>query len=200
MGNARRYLDSEGGFTLVDIIAVVAITATVMAIATPPLLNMVDQYKLGSATREVERELQFARLKSVSTESPMRVRFNCPVAGQLRVVQLIGTPAVPDPTLDPDSYTDRCNEAIFPYKPTSAGSSRLTKPNNDGPLRYLDASVSVTTSQTLEFWPDGSAHAASGTTVPWPNIGAAGVTITLTRKGVTKNIVVNGLGKIQMDR
>jgi Tfp pilus assembly protein FimT len=191
---------NERGFSLIDMVATVAILGTVMAIATPPMLNMVDQYKLGSATRTVERELQFARLKAVSGQTWMRVRFNCPTAGQIRVVELVGTPAVPDPSKDADSYTDRCSETLFPYRPTGADQSRLTKPNNDGAIRYIDSSVSFSSAMTLEFWPDGSVHASNGATNPWPNIGGAGKTITLARKGVTKNIVVNGLGKIQMDR
>ncbi|HZR22534.1 MAG TPA: hypothetical protein VFA59_03035 [Vicinamibacterales bacterium] len=196
----RASLRSDAGFSLIDIVATVAITATVMAIATPPLVNMVDQYRLGNSLRTVERQMQFAKLKAVSSQSAMRLRFNCPVVGQIRVVELIGTPAVPDPVQDPDSYTTRCNETTYPYKPTGSDSSRLTKPNNDGPVALLDSSVTVTSSTTLEFWPDGSVHAANGGANPWPNIGTAGVTITLTRKGVSKNIVVNGLGKIQMDR
>jgi len=43
-------------------------------------------------------------------------------------------------------------------------------------------------------------HADTGVGNPWPSVGSAGVTISLTRKGKTKNIKVNGLGKILMDR
>jgi hypothetical protein len=38
------------------------------------------------AIRNVERELQFARLDSVSTNRPMRVRLDCPQVGQIRSV------------------------------------------------------------------------------------------------------------------
>lgn len=199
MPSRRVPFGAERGFSLIDMVAAVAVMATVMAIATPPMVNMADAYKLGTAARTIERELQFARLKAVSTESQMRVRFNCPTTNQIRVVELIGTIYVPDAN-DADSVTNRCSETAYPYKATGADTSRLTKPNNDGPLRYLDSSVTITASQTLEFWPDGSVHAANGATNPWPSIGSAGVTITVTRKGVSKNIVVNGLGKIQTDR
>ena len=127
----------------------------------------------------------------------MRVRFNCPTTGQLRVVELIGSPAVPDTA---DTATNRCSETTYPYSPTGADKSRLSRPNNDGPIRRLQEGTTITTSQTLEFWPDGSAHASSGGVNPWPNIGTTGVTITLTRKSKTKNIKVNGLGKILLDR
>src|SRR5581483_7584878 len=98
--------------------------------------------------RDVERELQFARLKAVTTNRPMRVRFDCPAPGQFRVVEVIGTPAAPDPN-DSDTFLNRCNETQFPYSPTGADQSRLTRPNNDGPIRRLDASTSFTSKQTL---------------------------------------------------
>ena len=192
-------LKDSTGFTLVDMVATIAILATVMAVSVPPLVSMVDGYRLGIATRAIERELQFAKLKAVSSASPMRVRFNCPVARQIRAVELIGTSAVPNAN-DADTYTDRCNETLYPYKATGSDTSRLTKPNNDGPVRILDNSVTITASKTIEFWPDGTAHVDNNAGNPWPGAGSPGVTITLTRKGVSKNIVVNGLGKIQMDR
>ena len=194
----NRFTDSRG-MTLVDMVATIAILGALLAVSVPPLVSMVDGYRLGMATRTVERELQFAKLKAVSAESPMRVRFNCPVAGQVRVVELIGTSAVPNAN-DADNYTDRCKESLYPYKATGSDTSRLTKPNNDGPVRILDSSVTITASKTIEFWPDGTAHVDANAGNPWPGAGSPGVTITLTRKGVTKNIVVNGLGKIQMDR
>lgn len=190
---------SELGFSLVEMIAALAIIATIAAVAAPPIQNFIDNYRLGMAERDVERELQFARLKSVATDQPMRVRFNCPATGSLRVVELIGTTSSPDST-DADSVTTRCDESAYPYRPTGADRSRLTRPNNDGAVRYMQPGVTVTASKTLEFWPDGTVHADAGTGNPWPSVGSTGVTITLARKGKTRNITVNGLGKIQMDR
>jgi hypothetical protein len=95
----------NAGFTLVDTLATIAIIATMAAIAAPQMIDGVDRMRLGMSARDVERELQFARLKSVSTNRPMRIRFNCPVAGQFRVVELIGTPRVP---LAADGAANRC--------------------------------------------------------------------------------------------
>jgi len=192
--------DSARGFSITDLLATMTIMATLTAIATPGIVNMVDQMRLGMAERDVERELQFARLKAVSVNRPMRVRFNCPKTGQFRALELIGTPALPDANdADTTANLSRCSEATYPYSPTGADQSRLTRPNSDGPVRYLQPLTTFSASQTLEFWPDGSVHANTGGN-PWPNIGSPGVTITLSRKGKTKNITVNGLGKILMDR
>ena len=75
----------------------------------------------------------------------------------------------------------------------------MTRPNNDGAVRTVYTGTAFTAKQTLEFWPNGTVHtacqAACGSAT---QIGT--VTLTLTRKGVSKNIMVNGLGKIKMDR
>jgi prepilin-type N-terminal cleavage/methylation domain-containing protein len=199
MKNVFRRFTGEVGFSLSELMMTVAVLATVAAIATPQIIDVVDSMRLGMAERDVERELQFARLKAVSANRPMRLRFDCPAAGQIRAVELIGTPKQPDAN-DADNVTARCSEATYPYSPTGSDKSRLTRPNNDGPVRYLQKGTTFTAKKTLEFWPDGSVHADAGTGNPWPNIGTAGVTISLSRKGKTKNITVNGLGKIKMDR
>ena len=195
MSTNRSRITSSDGFSLVDMLATVALIATVAAMATPGMIDGVDNMRLGMTVREVERELQTARLKSVSVNRPMRVRFNCPTAGQFRVVELIGTPRTP---LAADGATNRCDETIYPYRPTGADTSRLTRPNNDGPLRRLGPQASFTAFPTLEFWPDGSVHADAGTGDPWPTVANNGVTITVSRKGKNRNITVNSGGKIQL--
>ena len=191
----RGRVPGEAGFTMVDILATIAILATMAAIAAPQMVDGVDRMRLGMSARDVERELQFARLKSVATNTPMRIRFNCPVAGQFRVVELIGTPRVP---LAADTAANRCDESIYPYRPTGADANRLTRPNNDGALRRLQPLATFTAFPTLEFWPDGSVHADAATGNPWPPLTAAGATITLSRKGKTRNITVNAVGKIKL--
>jgi type II secretory pathway pseudopilin PulG len=185
----------NAGFSLIDLLATLAIFATLAAMATPQMFDGVDRMRLGMSAREVERELQFARLKAVSTNRPMRIRFNCPSAGQFRVVEVIGTPRVP---VAADSAANRCDETIYPYRPTGADINRLTRPNNDGAVKRLQPLATFTAFPTLEFWPDGSVHMDTGVGDPWPTLTAAGATVTLSRKGKTRNITVNALGKIQL--
>ena len=199
MKNEHRRLASAMGFSIIDTVATLAIIATVSAMATPQAINAVDSMRLGMALRDVERELQFARLKAVSTNRPMRVRFDCPSAGQLRVVEVIGTSAAPDAN-DADSVTNRCSETIYPYKPTGADQSRLTRPNNDGAIRTVYSGTTFTAKQTLEFWPNGTVHTACQAACDTSGTQIGTVTLTLSRKSKTKNITVNGLGKILLDR
>lgn len=195
----RNRLSDTLGISIIDMVMSMAVIATICSIAVPTVVDGLDSLRLGMALRDVERELQFARLKSVATNRPMRVRFDCPAAGQLRAVELIGTSAAPDAN-DADGVANRCSESAYPYSPTSAGKSRLTRPNNDGPIRMLQSETTFTAKQTLEFWPNGTVHTACQAACDTSATQVGTVTLTLSRKGKTKNITVNGLGKIQMDR
>lgn len=183
----------ESGFTLIDTMIVVAVFSVVMAAAVPVLMDVTGNMRLDQGAREVERELQTARLKAVTSNRPVRVRLNCPVNGEFRMVELIGTPASP---ATEDTATDRCQESAYPFP--AADVNPLTRPNHDGPVRRLHSTVAFGAAPTLEFWPDGSVHMQSGTTLPWPVVPTTGTAVTLTKGTTVRTITVNGLGKIQL--
>ena len=194
---ARRSVSarSAAGFTLIDVICTIAVLGILTGIAVPAFQNLTEGYKLGQTIREVERELQTARMKSVTSNRPIRVRFNCPAAGQYRAVELVGTPSVPAAA---DSAANRCQETTYP---TPGGDDNpLTRPNHDGPVRRLPTDITFSAANTLEFWPDGTVHEQQGATLPWPVVAAAGTSITLAKGAVTKRIDVNGVGKITLVR
>lgn len=192
MWNLHR-LRSARGFSLIDLLMTAALIGIIAGMAVPLTSGVAGSLKLTIAARDVERELQTARLKAVSTNRPMRVRFSCPATGQFRMVELVGTTAAPATA---DSAVNRCDLSQYPYP--APDRNVLTRPNNDGPVRSFDSSVTFSAVQTIEFWPDGTAHVDTGATNPWPQISTAGVTLTLTRQSVNKSITVNGLGKIQL--
>jgi Tfp pilus assembly protein FimT len=192
--NLRHRFGAVNGFTLIDVVTAAAVLSILSAMAVPLIRDVLDGMKLGNGARQVERELQTARLKAVSSNRPMRVRFNCPVAGQYRMVELVGTPSTPAAA---DSDGNRCKETLYPYP--AADREPVTLPNNDGPIRRLDAALSFgSATKALEFWPDGSVHQDNGAAGGWPVLTGTGTSITLIKGSSTKSITVNGIGKIQI--
>jgi prepilin-type N-terminal cleavage/methylation domain-containing protein len=176
---------SQRGFTLPELMLTVAVAGTIMAIAVPVMTDVSDSAKLGSATRELEREFQSARLKSVSSNRILRVRLNCPAAGYYRTVELVGTATV-------DNATNRCLQSAYPGG--DADNDVMTRPNYDGPIRTMPLGATVG-DEVLEFHPDGTARTVVSnvsTAITSP------ITVTVTRKSKTKSITINAAGKIQL--
>jgi len=183
----------SAGFTLIDTLVTVALICIISAITIPAIAGVLGSLRVGMGARDVERELQTARMLAVSTNRPIRVRFNCPTDGQYRLVELIGSPESPDSF---DNDRARCGDVAFPYP--APDNEPLTRPNLDGPVRRLPPGVSFALAQTIEFWPNGTARVDSGGGVPWPKIPAAGATVSVTKGAVTRSIEVSSLGKIRM--
>lgn len=190
---SNRHLSSAAGFTLIDMVVVVTLVCILGGMAIASMKDMSDSMRLGQGAREVERELQTARLKAVTSNRPVRVRFNCPSAGEYRMVELIGSTTVP---VAEDSAMDRCKASAYPYP--AADKNPMTLPNLDGPPRSLHASLKFGASKTLEFWPNGTVHADAGTAGAWPQLENTGTAITIVKGTTIKTITVNGLGKIQL--
>jgi type II secretory pathway pseudopilin PulG len=192
----RTHLRSDArGFTLVDIVATIAVLGVLLAVAVPSLIAGMEGLRLGQATREVEREIHMAKSRAVSKGRAIRIRFNCPGAREYRITEIIGTVSLPAAA---DSAPNRCDPMAYPFPP--ADYEPLTLPNLDGPVRRLPDEISFTAPQTIEFWPNGTAHYEAGAAVPWPLIPVAGIPIAITREDKTATIRVNGLGKINIEQ
>jgi prepilin-type N-terminal cleavage/methylation domain-containing protein len=175
---------NDRGFSLTELVFVVAMLGTLIAIGLPVMQDMTASIKLNEAARMVEREMQDARLKAVSSNRVIRVRLNCPGVGYIRSVEVLGTAA--------DSAANLCSAAAYPFPPTDT--DIMTRPNFDGPVRTIPNSASVT-SQVLQFSPDGTAVsviAGTPTTITTP------VSITITRQNKSKTVTVNNVGKVQL--
>src|SRR5437899_5980684 len=99
----KNIADDRSVFSFAEMQMTCAVIGIVAAMALPGIRNEVDRLKLGMATRDVQSELQTARLKAVSSNTYMRVRFDCPAAGQVRAVERIGTPFAADARDDLDA-------------------------------------------------------------------------------------------------
>jgi Tfp pilus assembly protein FimT len=184
---------SRGGFTLIDIMITMGVFAVVMATAVPALIDVAASMKLGNGQRQVEMELQNARLAAVSFNRPMRVKFNCPVNGQYRLLEVVGTPSLPAAA---DSAADRCSDTKYKFPANDTDPS--TRPNHDGPVRHLPDGISFGGAPTLEFWPDGTVHKQVAAEKPWTQLPTTGASVAVKKGTSVKTITVNGLGKIQL--
>lgn len=176
---------SERGFSLIELLMVIAVAGTLMVIAVPVMTDLSESSKLNTAARELEREYQSARLRAVSANRALRVRLNCPTTGYFRTVG-VGTADDASPT--------RCLLSSYPYP--AASTSPLDPARYDGPLRQVAHGATVSGS-TLQFTPDGRVFRVDGTGTLQPIATSTPEQITITRKGQSRVVTINGVGRIQ---
>jgi prepilin-type N-terminal cleavage/methylation domain-containing protein len=186
-------MQPRAGFSLIDMMVAISVMAILAAAAVPQLVNVADAMKLGQAQRDVNIELNQARLLAVGANRPIRIRFNCPAVGQYRMTELIGSPSVPDAD---DMANDRCSDTKWRYPAND--NDPATRPNHDGPVRYLPSGVTFGTAPTLEFWPNGTVHKQVAAENPWATVDVGGTAVTVVKGTSVKTVTVNGLGKIQL--
>jgi Tfp pilus assembly protein FimT len=183
----KQTVPSSRGFTLVELMIVVAFLITIIAIAVPSF-HLTDTVRLNAATREVERELQTARLKAVTVNRPLQVRFNCPAPGQYRIVE--GGALWPE--------ANRCSTAVYPYPPPANAAYQMPPmPQHDGPVRYVNSLVTLSSgdpSLVLQFSPDGRVSQMVGGVSQAIN----NVPVTLMYGTLTRTVNVNALGRVQI--
>jgi Tfp pilus assembly protein FimT len=188
----RHELRSATGFSFIDVVVAMAMLGTLAAISIPAIHNMNDAIALGEAQRMIRSELQQARLKAVSSNRIIRVRFNCPSPNLFRMVELIGTPSAPMPQ---DTASNRCSDTAYPYPP--ADHNPVTRPNQDGPVKRFDPRVSFGATQTIEFRPTGTAHSVNTDGTSGPPLAGAGAALTVTKGAAVRAVTVNAVGRVQ---
>ena len=94
-------MQSSRGFTLFELLIVVAMIGILGAIGLPVLTDSSNRNKVWTAAEQVASQIRQARLKAISRNIPFRVRFNCPANRQYRVLRVTGIAAV-------DNAANRC--------------------------------------------------------------------------------------------
>ena len=133
---------SERGFSLIETMLVVAVAMVIVATAIPAIKGTLEGSQLNSGVQSVATVIRNARYQAVTRNVRLRVRFNCPAVGQLRIVEVTGNAAI-------DDAADRCNPATYPYP--AADTNPATLPNSDGPVVVLPAQMTFSAVQDLEI-------------------------------------------------
>lgn len=127
------------GYTLVEILIVVGIAGLLAAIAVPSLGGAMKRYALTNSAQAVSSAIRGARYAAVTKNRSMRIRFNCPAADQMRVVEVTGNAGI-------DNAADRCDEDAYPYPDPDPNAG----PSIDGPLVILSDDSDFEAVQDLE--------------------------------------------------
>ena len=70
-----RFCNKQSGFTLIELIVIIAILAVVAGIAVPNFLSYMPKSRLNGAARQVMGDLMAARMKAVSLNHRVKVFF-----------------------------------------------------------------------------------------------------------------------------
>ena len=66
----------DTGFTILEVMIVIAIISILCGIATPNLIKWLPRHRVGSAARELKSTLEFARISAVKTNTDVTANFN----------------------------------------------------------------------------------------------------------------------------
>jgi len=73
--NPRNLKRKEPGFTVLEICVVLAASLALVGAAVPVLNTVLNQYRLTLAAQNITTQLQFARMKAVSSNESFRLNF-----------------------------------------------------------------------------------------------------------------------------
>lgn len=133
---------TEWGFTLIEMMIVVAVAAIMAGVAVPAFMSMLPGMRLNGASRQVMTDLMAARMDAVKQNNQFRVFFNSPGANQYQILDDDDNDGVADmgeaiTTKNiQDNYNDvtfnSTNNPIFTPRGTATSLPTITLQNSSG--------------------------------------------------------------------
>jgi len=78
----RRTMRNQAGFTLIEVLIVVAVIGVVAAITVPMVGDAMDRYSVISASQQVASTVRAGRFQAVARNIRTQVNFDSPAVGQ----------------------------------------------------------------------------------------------------------------------
>ncbi len=66
---------SDHGFTVIELMVVLAVAVIVMGVALPNMMSWLPTYRLSAGARQLAGDLQLARMKAISQNTKYRLNF-----------------------------------------------------------------------------------------------------------------------------
>jgi prepilin-type N-terminal cleavage/methylation domain-containing protein len=184
--NMRSGRNSVAGFSLTETMIVVAVVAILGAMAAPTIGSVLRLQALNQAVQTVGISVRGARHAALSKNRTVRVRFNCPAANQMRVVEFVGNPAIDD---DPN----RCSEVAYPYPNPTPG----VAPDIDGPVIRLPEDARFGALSSIEINTEGRVQRLTGCNPACVAAAAPATVAVLGNNGhETRTITITAGGQI----
>ena len=143
------------------------------------------RYTLTTATQTVSAAVRAARYQAVAKNRTLRLRFNCPGPGQIRLVEFVNDPAI-------DQAVDRCRETAYPFPDQDA----VVRPDFDGPAQILSRQAVVAAVSDLQIDATGRItpliNCPNCATAPPPAL------VTVSNSYENQTITISGSGQVRL--
>jgi type IV fimbrial biogenesis protein FimT len=166
-GLKNRYI-ADTGFSLIELVVVLAIILLITVMALPQARNVIRSYRLNAAASAIKSAVQSTRYQAIMVGCPYQLVFTSASTNyQLTTEKVTGSPPACDTT-----FTTVSGYGAIPWTTTRE--------------------VTISADTTLQFNPNGTVTVQPANTPP------PSPTMTLSMAGVTRTVSISGVGNVQI--